>query len=91
MFAALVHAYLFACILSVPQVLWDCHKVLITHMTSHTSCLPCILGLSGLKNPFTRLPLSFPSHSCPPLSPLLSFHFPGLSLWCFTASLAYGL
>lgn len=45
--------------LPAPQVLWDCHKVLITHMTSPTSCLPCILGLSGLKNPFTRLPLSF--------------------------------
>lgn len=50
--------------LSVPQVLRDCHKVLITHMTSPTSCLPCILGLSGLKNPFTRLPL-------PPLALIL--------------------
>lgn len=67
--------------LSVPQVLWDCHKVLITHMTSPTSCLPCILGLSGLKNPFTRLPLFSPSsHCCPPLSSLLSSNFPGLSL-----------
>lgn len=59
-------------VLSLPEVLWDCHKVLITHMTSPTSCLPCILGLSGLKNPFSRLPpltavllclLSFPSIS----------------------------
>lgn len=63
--------------LSVPQVLWDCHKVLITHMTSPTSCLPCILGLSGLKNPFSRLPLLFPALApvllCllffPPISP----------------------
>lgn len=78
--------------LSVPQVLWDCHKVLITHMTSPTSCLPCILGLSGLKNPFTRLPLFSPSsRSCPPLSSLLSSHFPGLSLWCFTAPLLYSV
>lgn len=63
--------------LSVPQVLWDCHKVLITHMTSPTSCLPCILGLSGLKNPFTRLPLFFP-----PLAPVLLclLLFPPVSL-----------
>ncbi|MEQ2157629.1 Homeodomain-interacting protein kinase 2 [Goodea atripinnis] len=33
--------------LSVAQVLWDCHRVLITHMTSPTSCLSSILGLSG--------------------------------------------
>lgn len=78
--------------LSAPRVLWDCHKVLITHMTSPTSCLPCILGLSGLKNPFTRLPL-YP----PPPSPLLSLpsspcllffssrFFPGLSPWCSPA------
>lgn len=101
--SACFHAYLpaflpwcmYICLrafLSVPQVLWDCHKVLITHMTSPTSCLPCILGLSGLKNPFTRLPLFSPSsHSCPPLSSLLSSRFPGLSPWCFTASLPYGL
>lgn len=63
--------------LSVPQVLWDCHKVLITHMTSPTSCLPCILGLSSLKNPFTRLPLFFP-----PLTPvrLCLLFFPPISL-----------
>ena len=62
--------------LSVAQVLWDCHKMLIAHMTSPTSCLPCILGLSGLKNPFTRLPLP-----PPPLTPILRclFYFPSIS------------
>lgn len=58
---------------SVAQLLWDCHKVLITHMTNPTSCLPCILGLSGLKNPSMRLffPLLClsPVLFCPP--PLL--------------------
>lgn len=63
--------------LSVPQVLWDCHKVLITHMTSPTSCLPCILGLSGLKNPFSRLPLFFPPLAVVLLCLLL---FPSISL-----------
>lgn len=70
---------------SVPRVLWDCRKVLITHMTSPpTSCLPCILGLSGLQNTFARLPL--------PRLPLVlrrllffSCRFPGLSLRCFAS------
>lgn len=53
-----------------------------THDKPPTSCLPCILGLSGLQNAFARLPL--------PRLPLVlrrllffSCHFPGLSLRCF--------